>query len=99
VGLDNRSRNNQSHAEPVALRREELLKNLFSLGRQTNAEVAHAHPHTGLAIAPGREDHHSLRGGHFLHRIKGVDNKAEEHLLELNSDSSDLGQVCFEADA
>ncbi len=40
----------QSHAEAVALRREELFKDSFLFGRQTNAKITHAHAHTSPTI-------------------------------------------------
>ena len=38
------------HAEAVALRREELFKDSFLFGRQTNAKITHAHAHTSPTI-------------------------------------------------
>jgi hypothetical protein len=84
VSLDDRSSDNQPHAEAIALRGEELFEDFFAFGRKTNSEIPHGQLHADCAVARGREeDYPSLRVG-ILRGIKGVGNKVEEHLLELN---------------
>ena len=99
MSLDDGSCDNQPHAEAIALRGEELFEDFFAFGRKTNSEIPHGQPHAHCAVAGGREDDYPSLRVWILRRIKGVGNKVEEHLLELNSYASDFRQIWFEVHA
>jgi len=84
--LHNRSADGQSDAHAAALRGVEGVEHCLNvLRRQSDASVAHGHAHAIAVLAGGSDQQLSRAAVDVGHRIGGVAEQIENHLLELGS--------------
>ena len=97
-----RAADGQPQAQAVLLGGVERLENAFRVRRQATAGVRDGNPHRAIAV---RRRHVQLaaRGRIGRHRVAGIEDQVEQHLLELDVVAPNLrhvrGQAAVDRDA
>ncbi len=89
----NRPDNGQAHSHALRLSRKEVSEDLVRLVlRQADSMIAHAHFHEPV-IGAGRDQNSTIVHRCVLHRVEGVDDQIQQHLLQMNRIGVDRGKI------
>src|SRR5580698_5615723 len=82
--FDNRAADRQAHSEPIGLGCIKGLEDIVQMARvESRSRILHAHAEF-VALDLSRADKkHALSRVHLAHRLDGVDDQVEYHLLQL----------------
>src|SRR5216110_602024 len=85
VTLHDRTRDRESHAQPIGLGGKELLEEVIELLRRDSlAGITNRDDAARVTPRPGPNDETAVERGRIGHRLERVHHEIEQHLLELD---------------
>ena len=83
----------QPYTHPIGLGRNKCLENTFYIFRGDPWTcIGHAHYNSQILICASPHHQSPLAWGHCLHRLRGIVNQVEQHLLDLHRVRADEGK-------
>src|SRR2546423_15600685 len=94
MGFDNGVDNGETHSQTVLFGSKELVEEMFvNLVGNTHAAITHTHPNAAVAVSLRCNFHVPPAGWNIAHRITGIGDQIDQHLVDLDRIAFYHGQI------